>query len=357
MHNRLLQHIINDFKNQHTTVLRVENNDGYLFRVDVNKLFKEHNIQIISGSSINQRVAFELRDPKNILILLSDDNSNYLDDIKQTAIEFEFFLKNYISGYHIPTIIKEPISTLETLYNKKQIVALSKSQTIDILTEVKTLEKEKADKQLNLRKFSEDLDNELNTTDIDWLSISKIISNGLLTTIGTKQLEQVMLKINEVNDVFQNKIEKDFQSSKNSSPVKKPQIVSKILDYIDFNFKNDKVALIVVDGLSHWQYQILSSKLPGVIKEDMIYSWIPSITQLSRQAIFKGGNPTIEYRQGPINETKLWKNYWKSKGFNDFEIRYNHQKINLKNLESIKRFALIKIWMIKCTVQMTIKIF
>ena len=45
------------------------------------------------------------------------------------------------------------------------------------------------------------------------------------------------------------KIEKDFQSSKNSSAVKKPQIVSKILDYLEFNFKKDKIALIVFSVL------------------------------------------------------------------------------------------------------------
>ena len=81
--------------------------------------------------------------------------------------------------------------------------------------------------------------------------------------------------------------------------------------------------------------------MPGAIKEDVIYSWIPSITQLSRQAIFKGGAPDMDYRQGPTNESKLWSTYWASKGFNELEIRYNHQNIDLDNLVNIKRFAAV----------------
>lgn len=341
MGSNLIQHIINDFKSYSNKVLLVENNDGFLFREDIIKLCQEKAITIVAGSLISQRVAFELRDPNIILVLLSDDNSNYLEDIKLKSRAFEFFIKDYLSGYHIPTIVNESISVLETLYQSKQIIKLSKAQTLDALQKIKYIDKNESNIQLDLEEFSNNLEDELSSSKIKWTQISKIISKALLASIGTKQLEAVMLKVNAVNDIFQNKIEKDFQSSKNSSAVKKPQIVSKILDYLDFNFKKDKVALIVVDGLSYWQYQLLSKHLPGVLKEDVIYSWIPSITQLSRQAIFKGSTPNMDYRQGPTSESKLWKDYWKDKGFSEFEIRYNHQKIDLENLANIKKFAAV----------------
>lgn len=337
----LMQHIINDFRNQSNPTLLVENNDGFLFRKDVIKLCNENSIKIVQGSSISQRVDFELRDERAILILLSEDNSNYLEDIKQRSSNIEFFIKDYISSYHIPTIVKESIPTLEILYQSKQIITSSKSQTIEELKKIKYLEKKETVVQFDIKEFSSNIDKELSNSSIDWAKISKIISKALLGSIGTKELEGVMLTINDVNDVFQTKIEKDFQSSKNSSAVKKPQIVSKILDYLGFNYKNDKVALIVVDGLSYWQYQLLSKKLPRAFKEEVIYSWIPSITQLSRQAIFKGGAPDMDYRQGPTNESKLWNTYWMSKGFNELEIRYNHQNIDLENLVNIKRLAAV----------------
>ena len=341
MDKSLIEHIVYDFKNHSNPVLLVENNDGFLFREDVIKLCKESDIKVVKGSSIKQRVEFELRDTNSILVLLSEDNSNYLEDIKQKATAVEFFIKDYISGYHIPTISNESIPTLEILHETIQLVSLSKNQTIQEVKRVKSIVKKVTVIPLDLQELSGSLDDVLAASVIDWVRIAKIISTALLASIGTKQLEKVMLKIKDVNDIFQDKHKKDFQSSKNSSAVKRPQIVSKILDYLNFNFKKEKVALIVVDGLSYWQYQLLSEKLNGNLKEQVIYSWIPSITQLSRQAIFRGATPETDYKQGPTSELKLWKTYWKSKGFNELEIRYNHQKIDLENLINIKRFAAV----------------
>lgn len=341
MDKSLIEHIVYDFKNHSNPVLLVENNDGFLFREDVIKLCKESDIKVVKGSSIKQRVKFELRDTNSILVLLSEDNSNYLEDIKQKSTAVEFFIKDYISGYHIPTISNESIPILEVLHQTKQLISLSKNQTIQEVKRVKSIVKKVTVISLDFQELSDSLDEVLAASVINWVRIAKIISTALLASIGTKQLEKVMLKIKDVNDIFQDKLKKDFQSSKNSSAVKRPQIVSKILDYLNFNFKKEKVALIVVDGLSYWQYQLLSEKLNGNLKEQVIYSWIPSITQLSRQAIFRGATPETDYKQGPTSELKLWKTYWKSKGFNELEIRYNHQKIDLENLINIKRFAAV----------------
>jgi hypothetical protein len=341
MDKSLIARIVNDLKNNSNPILLIENNDGFLFREDVIQLCKESDIKVVKGSSVRQRIEFELRDTNSILVLLSEDNSNYLEDIKQKATAVEFFIKDYISGYHIPTISNESISTLEILHQTKQLISLSKNQTILEVKKVKSIVKKVTVIPLDLQELLDSLDEVLAVSVIDWVRIAKIISTALLASIGTMQQEKVMLKIKDVNDVFQDKLKSDFQSSKNSSAVKKPQIVSKVLDYLNFNFKKEKIALIVVDGLSYWQYQLLSEKLKGNLKEQVIYSWIPSITQLSRQAIFRGGTPEIDYKQGPTGELKLWKTYWKSKGFNELEIRYNHQKIDLENLTNIKRFAAV----------------
>ncbi len=341
MVNGLIENIINDFKKQSNLVLLVENNDGFLFRDDLVLVFQKNGINLIQGTSINQRVQFELRNKEEILVLLSNDNSNYLEDIKQDSISFEFFIKDYISGYHVPTILEENLTVLDMLYCSKQLLSLNKKQTQDVIENLtKTVTNEKK-RGIDLKAFSGEINTILSRDEIDWVRLSRTISKGLLASIGTDDFQCVMKEIEAINAIFQNKIEKDFQSSKNSSSVKKPQIVSKILDYIDFNFCKDKVALIVIDGLSYWQYELLSAQLPGIIKEDVIYSWIPSITQLSRQAIFKGAAPNIDYRQGPVSEEKLWGKFWKLKGFNDLEIRYNHQNINLENLANVKRFAVV----------------
>lgn len=336
----LIEHIATDLKSHNHNILRVENSDGFMYRDDVVDAFFEIGIIIVKGTTINQRVNYELRDPSKLLVLLSDDNTDYLEDIKQNSFDLEIFIDTYIQGYYVPSIIDQSILVLDKLFQHKQVITLSKSETIKEINRIKTADNTDSDK-LDFERFNADLNDHLTSTEINWKEVSQIIAGGILNSIGTSQIEDMLSKINEVNILFQDKLEKDFKASKSSSAVKRPRIVSKILGYLDFNFKEDQVALIVVDGLSYWQYQLLSKKLPGVIKEEVIYSWIPSITQLSRQAIFLGDSPDPEYKQGPVNEDKLWKKYWSNKGLNNFEIRYNHEKINLDNLSQVKRFALV----------------
>jgi hypothetical protein len=83
---------------------------------------------------------------------------------------------------------------------------------------------------------------------------------------------------------------------------------------LNFNYRQEKIALVLIDGMSLWQYELLKTSFSNIANEEVIYSWIPSITQLSRQAIFRGDNPVTEYRQDPINEKKLWKNIGSPKG-------------------------------------------
>lgn len=340
MLDNLLQSVISEFKHQASNTLLVENNDGFLFREDVIEVLKESGVVITKGNAINQRVSFELRDKNEILVLVNKNRTSYLEDIEIASVRMEFFLKAFISGYHIPSIVDQTISTLESLHSTKQLFSLSKLDTKKEIERILETQNEKTSK-FDFKRFSNSIEKELNKETKDWKKLAQLTSKAILETIDTSLFEDVMDSVNSVNEHFQKGLEKEYKQLKNSSAVKKPKIVSKVLDYIDFNFKEDKVALIVIDGMSMWQYQLLSKFLPGTKKEEVIYSWIPSITQLSRQAIFRGDSPIIDYRQGPTNESKLWRQYWLSKGFNPLEISYNHEQKELPNLTNIKRLAIV----------------
>lgn len=341
MAKEFLKHIVEDIKNYHKNILLVENNDGFLFREDIIKWFEQNEIIIVSGTSLQQRIQFELRKENQILLLVSKDNSNYLEDIKNVAFAVEFFLEKYFNGYHIPSIIELDIESLEKLYANKKLTKLSKQQTIN---EIMILNEEK--EIINKNSFNRDelqskLSLELENNNINWNNVAQLIANAIIKTIPTGEYDKITEFVNTANNHFQQHIEETFQQTKNASAIKKPKIVSKIADYINFNFKNDKIALIVVDGLAYWQYEVLKKKLSNIKNEEVIYSWIPSITQLSRQAIFRGDNPLNEYKQGPINEEKLWKNYWIEKGLNDFQIKYQHENTVLEALEPVTKLALV----------------
>ncbi len=344
MDNSLIEHMIKDIRCLGNSVVLVESPDDFLLRTDVINCLNKYNIVVNHSSQIQQRIAFELRDKENyskILLLVSDDNTQYLEDIKKISAEVVFHLSSYIQGYHLKTILSFDLALLNKLYNGVQIFTLSKKETEDFATSFETSRNIETDFDIDI--FRDNIDKLIYINNKDWNEIINTISKGIRLTIGTKQITEVFSIIASVNELFQQYLEVDYEQSINSNPIKKPKIVSKILDHLSFNYLNSKLALIVVDGMSFWQYQMINSKFPNYFKcsEDYTYSYIPSITQLSRQAIFRGDTPHKEYIQNPKNEDKLWKSYWEKQGIKKSEIRYNHEKINLNGLDKISKFALV----------------
>lgn len=341
MDNRLIQHIIQEVKRLDSNIILVENIDGFLFREDVIEELKLAKVIVCQGSMIQRRVLYELRDKESLTLLISKDNTQYLEDIKQKSVLFNFSLENHLVGYHLPSVLHLGLDVLDKLFERKQFVILSKSETEKEIKSIEDSIAASSPRQYDPTGFIVSLQRELSLTEISWRDVCRLISKAIVASIGTHQFIQVLEWANEANIVFQGEIQKNYQQTKTASAIKKPKIVSKILDYINFNFRNEKVALVVVDGFAFWQYELLKTRLCNIRHEDVIYSWIPSITQLSRQAIFRGQMPQNDYSQGPVNEKKLWFEYWLEKGLNKFEIRYSHEKIDLKNLKTISKFAIV----------------
>ena len=91
----------------------------------------------------------------------------------------------------------------------------------------------------------------------------------------------------------------------------------------------DKVALIVVDGLALDQWIVLRDVLvdqrPRLrLSESALFAWAPTITSVSRQAIFAGKPPF--YFPSSILTTKreelLWTRFWTDHGLTAYEVAY-----------------------------------
>lgn len=336
----LIQNITESLKSYPAKVFLVENNDHFLYRSDVQDAFGATGIEITNGTKIEQRVRFEMREPDGLLILLSQDNSNYLEDIKKQAVSLEFSLANYLQAYHIPSIVELELSILDNLFLNQPLVGLNRKETQELIERLKA-EATSTESAYDLDDFIAALNSHLNEVTINWAVVSRLIAEGISKTIGTAKFEELYAHINKANIVFQEALKMGYHQTKNSSAVKKPRIVSKILEYLNFNYREKKIALIVVDGMALWQYELLKSRLPGIKHEEVIYSWLPSITQLSRQAIFRGYTPQNDYRQGPTSEEKLWKTYWKEKGCHEFEVVYQHEKTDFTNIDSVSKLAIV----------------
>ena len=338
----VIQHIADNMKHTSYDVFLVENNDGFLYREDIQNALHVMGIDVVNGSRINQRIQFELKDEGATLVLLCKDSSGYLEDIEKKAKVQEFSLNSYFNGYHIPSIVNVEIEILDKLFAEKQFVKLNRAETLHAVEKIKSKGlAAKTKPPFNLSLFNETIDKQLNVEVVNWAVVCRTISKGLVETINTPQFDSFIEKVNKVNILFQDYIHHSYPQIKNSSAVKRPKIVSKILDHLSFNYLNEKVALIVIDGLAYWQYELLNKVLPVNKTESVISSWLPSITQLSRQAIFRVTAPKNDYRQGPVSENKLWEEYWKSKNISSHKIRYCHNKVNLENLRDITKFAIV----------------
>jgi hypothetical protein len=90
-----------------------------------------------------------------------------------------------------------------------------------------------------------------------------------------------------------------------------------------------RVALIVVDGLALDQWVTLRQALQEqdgglVFRESGVFAWIPTLTSVSRQAIFSGKPPL--YFPSSIastsSEDSLWRQFWEGAGLSRLDVSY-----------------------------------
>ena len=87
-----------------------------------------------------------------------------------------------------------------------------------------------------------------------------------------------------------------------------------------------KSALILIDGLALDQWVTLRNRLDlsGIVTESSVFAWVPTVTSVSRQALFSAKVPyqfakTIHTTNA---EPKAWLNYWLEHGLDSTEVFY-----------------------------------
>lgn len=87
-----------------------------------------------------------------------------------------------------------------------------------------------------------------------------------------------------------------------------------------------KVALILVDGLSMDQWATLRSHmhLGEMVDESFMFAWVPTITSISRQALFSAKAPYHfpKTLSTTSSEGKAWRNFWIEQGLSEAQIHY-----------------------------------
>jgi hypothetical protein len=158
-----------------------------------------------------------------------------------------------------------------------------------------------------------------------WFKIVQVLANAKLSYLSSANdsLKDSYTKIeNTLNVRFQRFIDNTYGSLFSLSGVRKPVVVSRILEHMKASPAKKK-ALLVIDGMNYWQWTILGKALSDAgigYSSDASLAYIPTITAWSRQAIFRGDKPDLS--QNNSREGKLFEAYWLNHGASSYQIAF-----------------------------------
>ena len=164
-----------------------------------------------------------------------------------------------------------------------------------------------------------------------WFKIIQIMANAKLKYLlsENEELKGNYQRIeNSFNIRFQRFVDNTYGSLFSLSGVRKPVVVSRILEHINAKPAKKK-ALLVIDGMNYWQWNILGKALSHAdinFTSNASLAFIPTITAWSRQAIFKGDKPDLSADNS--KEAKLFETYWLNQGVPSFQIDFKKFSVN-----------------------------
>lgn len=349
--NTLIEKIVQRISVCYNRLSIVENPDGFLTQDLVrNLLDQEAGLNIVSGSNLQLRIHFENHYKYQVdrqFVYICNSMETILADMRRDAFVTKFSINDVFPLFADKTLLrKQPFEVLNILHDTYGMRKISMLEGVSL---VNTIVKEIEDKKRISAKF---FNEQLQDINVDWLhpaktiaSVSQVLSKAMKVGV----FEEIASTVASINESFQHWIDSEYFAALHSNPLKSAKSVNNILPHIKENFEHDdKVALLVIDGFAYWQYSILKDFLKKVeftIEDGCTLAWMPSITMLSRQAIFRGGDPVQDYKQNPENEKKLWFDYWQNCGFGAYEIQYIYDSDEFAINSGVKRLAVVTVEM------------
>ena len=177
----------------------------------------------------------------------------------------------------------------------------------------------------NVELFLQKMKNELSTLLLEdevnyntWIQIAS--KKGKSEYLAAKS--DINIDLSFVDEQFKKFVIERYKNISSIIQKDSPVMVSRVLDYI--SKKNEKIALIVLDGMSVFDFNILSSEFEGIAyQENYIYAMIPTTTAISRQSLLSGKFPVELDKPFDLSrEEKEFVKNAKSIGYSDKQICY-----------------------------------
>lgn len=133
-----------------------------------------------------------------------------------------------------------------------------------------------------------------------------------------------------IERAFDQWMQSHYASLSTITPWPRPVMVHHVPGFLAHGMSaSDRHALVVVDGLSLDQWSVIRPELRGLsMDEDGLFAWVPTLTTVSRQAIFAGEPPfyfapSIE---STYKEPTHWARFWEDRRLRKVEVGYACQK-------------------------------
>ena len=105
----------------------------------------------------------------------------------------------------------------------------------------------------------------------------------------------------------------------------------------------DRLALLVFDGLALDQWVQIRERLMATTQrftfdEGTTFAWLPTLTSVSRQALFSGLKPRefMDSIDRTDKEESLWKTFWQNEGVNSNEVMYRRALRQVEQLDDLQ---------------------
>lgn len=236
----------------------VQTYDEFLAREDVRMMLTYASLRIAEGDSLALRlwwettVKEELREQSNIrFVFVQREQFDVPDDIAIYADTTQFVARHIFPRYKWALIKDQSIGTLNYLYQYPGRVSIDELRTHHIIAEYQTSYEGAKEKIENIIAEWDKLFAKIKIDKPgEWLPQASAL---ILRALEIGNLLALMPKVDELNTLFQQHLVERYASiiSSTTPPANKaPKNVCQVLPFIGKQPKEDKLALVVVDGMN-----------------------------------------------------------------------------------------------------------
>lgn len=232
------------------------------------------------------------------VIIFKASEINYLPfDIETSSMFITWQLKDVFTKLHIPTLKTYSFNHYQGIYEKyktleKSLGNVGEQETNHLITEwVKTISQ--PEDNFELIQLKDKIKLKLQDQIIDWQDISSLWGriSYLKDLIEDDSIDNLAKIDNLISLKFTRFIFDKYHELFFESFINNPVTIDKVMHYIGYQPGNKKV-LICFDGMGFQEWYCLKKYLEdkGIdrFKENAVYALLPTLTKISRKALFNG---------------------------------------------------------------------